>query len=135
MTLKIVDGGISKMLDKLLTAYGNTLVLKLFKSNTTPAAGDTAATYTEADFPGYAASNCTNWTASTVASSVATSSADQKTFSRSSTGTAQNIYGYFVLDSGGNLLFAERDPSAPIPLTNSGDAYLVTPKFTYQSQF
>ena len=31
------------------------LVLKLFKSNTTPAETDTAATYTEADFTGYAA--------------------------------------------------------------------------------
>jgi hypothetical protein len=135
MSLKVVDGGLTKILDKLMTAYGSTLTIKLFKSNTTPAAGDTAGTYTEADFPGYASQTITTWGAATIASSVATSTAEQKTFTRSSTGTVQNIYGYFVLDSGGNLLWAERDPSAPIALTNSGDAYLVTPKFTEESKY
>ena len=135
MSLKIVDIGLNKMLDKLLTAYGTTLVLHLFKSNTTPAAGDTLSTYTEATFPGYASQNVTGWTGATVASSTATSTADQKTFTRSTSGTAENIYGYYITDAGGNLLYAERDPAAPIGLTNSGDAYLITPKLTYKSEF
>lgn len=135
MSLKIVDGGISRMLDKMLTAYGSTLVIKLFKSNTTPAAGDTAGTYTEATFPGYASQSVGTFGASTVASSTATATAAQNTFTRSSTGTTENIYGYYVLDSGGNLLWAERDPAAPIAMTNSGDSYLITPKFTYKSEF
>jgi hypothetical protein len=133
--MKIPDGGLQKLTDKLMTAYGNTMVLKLFKNNITPASGDVAGTYTEADFAGYAASNCTGWTASTMASNTATTTADQKTFTRSSTGAVQNIYGYYVLDAGGNLLFAERDSAAPIPLTNLGDSYLVTPKWTLKSEF
>lgn len=135
MSMKIPDGGLQKLVDKLFTAYGNTCVLKLFQNNITPAAGDAVGTYTEATFAGYASSNCTGWTASTMASSTATTTADQKTFTRSSTGTVQNIYGYYVLDAGGNLLFAERDAAAPIPITNLGDSYLVTPKWTLKSEF
>jgi hypothetical protein len=135
MSLKIVDVGLPKMLDKLLTAYGNTLQLCLFTNNYTPAAGDTLANYTEATFPGYARQAVSNWIPSTVAASVATSNADQKQFQRNATGTGQAVYGYFVLDGAGALLFAERDPAAPITLTNQGDTYLITPKFTYQSLF
>jgi hypothetical protein len=135
MSLKIVDVGITKMLDKLLGAYGNTLQLCLYQNNYTPAAGDTLANYTEATFAGYTRQAISNWIPSTLAASVATSNADQKQFQRSATGTAQTIYGYFVLDGTGNLLFAERDPAAPITLTAQGDTYLITPKFTYQSLF
>ena len=135
MSLKIVDIGLSKMLDKLLTAYGNTMQLCLFQNNITPVGSDTLATYQEATFPGYVRQAITGWLPSTVAASVATSNATQVSFQRSATGTAQTIFGYFVLDGSGNLLFAERDPAAPITLTNQGDTYLITPKFTYLSEF
>lgn len=103
------------------------LVLKLFSSNTTPAEGDTAVTYTEATFAGYAAATLTgaSWNAAS-AGSIAYSA--QQTFTRSTTGTTENIYGYYVVQvTSGTLVYAERDVSAPFAVTNNGDTIKITP--------
>lgn len=103
------------------------LVLKLFSSNTTPAEGDTAGTYTEATFAGYSAATLTgaSWNAASAGS--ITYSA-QQSFARTSTGTTENIYGYFVVQAvSGTLVYAERDGSAPFAVTNNGDTIKITP--------
>lgn len=103
------------------------LVLKLFSSNTTPAEGDTAVTYTEATFSGYAAITLTgaSWNA---ASAGSISYSAQQTFTRNSTGTTENIYGYYVVQAtSGTLVYAERDANAPFAVTNNGDAIKITP--------
>jgi len=136
MSLKVVDVGNKKNLDRLTTAWGNNAILKLFKNNITPAAGDTLATYTECDFSGYAASNCTGWSAAATVSGRASSTAAQKTFTHNTGLTANDIYGYYVVDPDTTtLLWAERDANAPIHVANNGDAYLVTPVFTQASEF
>lgn len=106
-------------------------ILKLFKSNTTPAETDTAATYTEADFTGYSAITLTgsSWNAAT---SGAPSYIDyaQQTFTCSGAGST-DIYGYYIVGTtNGKLLWAERDASAPFTVTTSGDTVKVTPKIT-----
>jgi len=40
-----------------------------------------------------------------------------------------NIYGYMVVDINGFVLWAERDPSAPVLLAHPGDFYPVVPRF------
>ena len=103
------------------------LVLKLFSSNTTPAEGDTAGTYTEATFAGYVAATLTgaSWGA---ASAGTITYGNEQTFTRSTTGTAENIYGYFVVQAtSGTLVYAERDGAAPFAVTNANDAIKITP--------
>ncbi len=111
----------------------NSVAAVAVSSNTTPTTATVLGDLTECDFAGYAAVNVTGWTAPSVAAHVATMTAAPKTFTRSSTGASQNIYGYYVTDSGSTVLYwAERDGNAPIVVTNLGDSYTVTPAMTEQ---
>lgn len=44
------------------------------------------------------------------------------------------VYGYYVVDALGELRFAERDPSAPISMSSSGQLYRVNPHYTRRSE-
>lgn len=105
------------------------LVLRLYQSNTTPAEADTAATYTEATFTGYAAITLTG--ASWGAASAGSISYAQQTFTSSATQTTQNIYGYYLTQvTSGTLVYAERFSDAPNAITNNGDNIKITPTIT-----
>lgn len=106
-------------------------VLDLFKSNTTPAETDTAATYTAADFTGYAQAALTgsSWTVGAGAPSSA--SYAQQTFSSSADQTVQNVYGYYVRQvTSGIIMWAERFTNGPYAIANNGDQVKVTPTIT-----
>src|SRR5262249_55847391 len=105
MTLKLVDTGLQRKLTDLASAWNSTpLKLHLYKSNTTPTTSSTVGSFTESTFPGYAAQNITGWAYDTVAAHVADMIATMNTFTRSTTGTAENVYGYYVTDSAGTTL-------------------------------
>lgn len=105
------------------------LVLKLFQSNTTPAEGDTAVTYTESTFSGYVAATLTG--ASWGAASGGSIAYAQQTFTHNGGGTSNSIYGYFMVQaSSGTLFLAERDGAAPFSMTNNGDNIKITPTIT-----
>lgn len=128
MPLNFPDVGENLVLEMITnkTAPQN-LNLRLFASNTTPADTDTAGSYTEATFPGYGAITLTGASWNSAASGSISYSA-QQTFTRSSTGTTENIYGYYVTQvTSGILLYSERDASAPAPMTSAGDAIKLTP--------
>lgn len=134
MPLLIPNVGEVVLLTNVLA--GGTLenwTLKLFKSNTTPAEGDTAGTYTEADFAGYSAKTLTRsvnpgttWGTPTTSSGTTSSSYAAQTFT-SSDATAQTIYGYFVVGAtSGTLIYAERFDTARTIV--SPDTLTVTPR-------
>lgn len=127
MALNVPDVGENKIVEMVVnkTAPEN-LVLKLYSNNITPADSDTAGTYTEATFAGYSAITLTG--ASWGAASGGVTSFAQQTFTRSSTGTTENIYGYYVIQTtSGVLIWSERDGAAPAAMTNSGDNIKLTP--------
>lgn len=132
MTILVPNNGEGDFLSYALNkSTPENAVLRLFKSNTTPAETDTAGTYTEADFAGYAAITLTgaSWTVSEGAPTEA--SYAQQTFTRSSTGTAQNIYGYYTTRAtSGRIAWVERFSDAPVVLTNANDKINITPKIT-----
>jgi len=117
------------------TLNGGTLenwTLKLFKSNTTPAEGDTAGTFTEADFTGYSAKTLTRsvsgstWATPSTAGGTTSSSYAAQTFT-SSDSTSQTIYGYFIVGATtGTLIYAERFGTARNLV--SPDTLTVTPR-------
>lgn len=132
MALLVPNAAEDVMLQNILnkTAPQNQ-TLKLFKSNTTPAEGDTEATYTEADFTGYASIALTgaSWTITAGAPSEAV--AAEQLFTSSAGGQSQNVYGYFVVQTtSGKILWAERFSNGPYLIQNNGDVIKVTPKFT-----
>lgn len=123
---------------KLLGAFFNNtwpgttkdLTLKLYVNDVTPSTSgaDTAATFTTAVGGGYADITLTNgsWTVSAVGG-VRQAAYAQQTFTFTGPLTTNTIiYGYFVVDHDGDLIFAERAGSTFTP-TNNGDTYKVTP--------
>lgn len=107
------------------------LVLKLYKSNTTPAETDTEATYTEADFTGYSAASLTGSSWSTNSGAPSSASYAQQTFTSSADQSSQSVYGYFVVQaSSGKLVWAERFSNGPYAIANNGDNIKVTPAIT-----
>ena len=130
MALVVPDTGENLALEMVVnkTAAQN-LVLKLFQSNTTPAEGDTAGTYTEATFSGYSAITLTG--ASWGAASGGSIAYAQQTFTHNGGATSNSIYGYYMIQlTSGTLFLAERDGSAPFTLANNGDNVKITPTIT-----
>jgi len=131
MALLMVNQGEEIALQAILnhTAQDEDLELRLYKNDVTPGDSDTEATYTEADFTGYAA--CTLTGASWVITPGAPTEAAyaQQTFTSSAGSQNQDIYGYYVVQSvAGKLLWAERFSDGPYNIANNGDAIKVTPK-------
>jgi hypothetical protein len=136
MALVLADVGADQILksyfNKTQPAGGNNLTLRLFVNNVTPNAtgGDTAATYTEAAGGGYAAVTLTagSWTV-TPANDPSDAIYAQQTFTFTGPLTTNTtIYGYYVTDGDGVLIFSERAGSSFQP-ANNGDTYKITPKF------
>jgi hypothetical protein len=104
--------------------------LRLFVSNHTPVPGDLAATYAaiECAAGGYAAITTNSWAA------VAQNAANQaetdeivRTWTFTGSGLPVTIYGVFFLDVGGNLMFAELNPTGGITITAAGQTFSYQP--------
>lgn len=132
MSLVLVNQGEDLALKALVnhTAPQN-LVLRLFKSNTTPAETDTEATYTEADFTGYSSATLTGSSWSTSGTAPTQAAYAQQSFTSSAGSQNQDVYGYYVTQAtSGKLLWAERFSNAPFNIANNGDVIKVTPQIT-----
>jgi len=129
MAINVPDVGENLALEMIVnkTAPQN-LVLKLYSNNITPSDTDTAATYTESTFTGYAAITLTG--ASWGAASGGSIAYAQQTFTCSGAGS-ENCYGYFVIQtSSGTLLYSERGTGVPFVITTIGDNVKITPTIT-----
>ena len=131
MALVVPDGGEVVALNLLFNKVaGQNQVIDLYQNNWTPAETDTDASYTPANFPGYAAKNLigADWTVTPGAPTQAVAPAQVWTCTGA---TNQNIYGYKVKQvTSGILLFAERLAGVPFNIANNGDNVSVTPTFT-----
>lgn len=130
MALVFPDVGENLALEMIVnkTAPQST-ILKLYQNNITPAEGDTAATYTEATFTGYASIALAG--ASWGAASGGSIAFAQQTFTSTANQTAQLIYGYYVIQTTSTiLLYSERFTDGPYSIANNGDLIKVTPTIT-----
>lgn len=134
MALLVPDVGEVVLLNNLLA--GGVLenwTLKLYKTDVTPAEGDTDASYTVADFTGYSNKTLTravgagNW--STPSTNTGTTSSTYNSGTPQSwtlSGSSQTIYGYFVVGATSTtLLFAEK--FAASRALSDGDTLELTP--------
>lgn len=132
MPLLVPNNGEGDMLSAIVAkAAAENLVLRLFKSNTTPAEGDVAATYTEADFTGYSPLTLTasSWTITEGAPGSA--GYPQVSFTSSAGAQNQNVYGYYLTRAiSGRIAWAERFADGPYNIVNNGDQVKVTPQIT-----
>lgn len=131
MALVVCNNGESIALQYLVNkASPENLILRLFKSNTTPSETDTAGTFTEATFTGYSAITLTgsSWSAPVTGAPTSITYGSQQTFTASAGGQSDNIYGYYMTRATtGDLVWAERDGAAPFAIVNNGDNIKITP--------
>jgi hypothetical protein len=135
MSLVVSDVGKQDLIAPLSTYLAANAVLRLFQNNHVPNHADTAASYTEATFAGYAAINLTTWgTPYLSADFHAWIDETLRTFTSTGSSPANTIYGYFVTKGSGDLLFAEAAAVA-VTINASGQAYSVLPRFSLTSEF
>lgn len=105
--------------------------IHLIKATFTPSSFPDLAALTVADFPGYAPVEASGWTNSHLVSNKARTEADLIPFTRTSTGTAQDIYGIAAEDvsNPGDILFSELW-DAVVTVTNAGEGVNVYPQYT-----
>lgn len=133
MTLVVVDQAEEHFLDLILAVN---YTLRLFKND--PALGLTTvqidalteADFTEADFAGYSAVSLTGGSWTTTPGNPGTGTYATQTFTRSSTGTAQTIYGYYVTRTTGGALEWFEYFSVPIVIEFINEFIKVTPSIT-----
>jgi len=135
MSLILADVGADCILKRYFNdvspSSGKNLTLKLFCTNITPADTDTASTYasSEAQGGGYNAITLTSgsWTV-TVANDPSDAVYTQQTFTFTGALTTNTtVYGYYVVDADGVLIWAEA--FTPFTPANNGDTIKITPKF------
>jgi microcystin-dependent protein len=134
-SLVVVNQGEEAMLD-LVLAVGYTL--RLYKNDViaglTPDQIDalTQAAFTEADFPGYAASAITGGTWTTTQGNPTMGTNTERQFTRSSTGTAQLIRGYYYTRTSDGALQGFEHFEAPISVEFINDRIDITPRVSLE---
>lgn len=133
MTLVVVNQAEEHFLDLILAVN---YTLRLFKNDVTLGLTQvqidalTESSFTEADFTGYSAIALTGGSWTTTAGNPCTGTYAQQTFTRSSTGTAQTIYGYYVTRTTGGALEWFEYFSVPIVIEFINEFIKVTPSIT-----
>lgn len=90
----------------------------------------TTASFTEANFSGYSAKTLTAGSWVTTQADPSTAVYAQQTYTRTVTGAAQTIYGYYVTRTSDGVLMWFEDFTGPLTVTANGDAIAITPTFT-----
>jgi hypothetical protein len=125
----IPDEGEEDMLD---TLFAGDKSLRLFQNNFTPNNASVLLDFTVADFAGYANITLTggSWTTTPGAPSVAAYA--EQTFTRTTTGAVQTIYGYYIVNAGGTKVWAYEKFATAQAVTSAGDTIRVTPRIKLQ---
>jgi hypothetical protein len=139
MAMKIPDIGLFNLLQLFFVAGTLPIRVHLYSNNFTPVAGSVLSDFTEATFTGYSVVNVSAWGTPTGPDGTGHETISATTapvFTRSATGTVQNIYGYYVTNQGGGTLlyWAERFASAPFAMQFNGDNITLNTLFTLKSE-
>lgn len=119
-----------KTLDEIVASGDVWVGLHLFKNNHVPDVTDVNGDYTEANFSGYAAISALSFGAAFVnPDGKGEVDASPESFTHNGGGTSNTIYGAYVTDDGGDVVYAERF-GAPISMASNGDLITYTARVT-----
>jgi hypothetical protein len=136
MSLVIPNGSLTFVLDQLIDGeFGTLQVMHLFQNNVTVSDTTVIGDLEEATFDGYNSQGISGWSDALAVLPRAMTGANALTWAKIIGANPNSIYGYYVTDLDGNLLWCENDPSAPVAMTTPGNTYTVVPRFTIRSEF
>jgi hypothetical protein len=133
MALVIPNASEVKLLNNLLNISAPTnTILHLYSNNLTPSSTTVIGDVTETASGGYAAITLTSssWTVATSGGGITTASYAERTFNIT---TSATIYGYYITNLAGDLLWLERFTAAPFQLPGSGGQVLITSQLSLNS--
>jgi hypothetical protein len=133
MALVIPNASEVKLLNNLLNISSPTnTILHLYSNNLTPSSTTVIGDVTETASGGYAAITLTSssWTVATSGGGITTASYAEQTFNIT---TSATIYGYYITNLAGDLLWLERFTAAPFQLPGSGGQVLITSQLSLNS--
>jgi len=108
--------------------------LRLFKNDHVPDVADVNASYTEANFSGYASHALSTWNAAFLNDDdKGEIDADAHTFTHNGGGTSNTVYGAYVTNNAGDVVYAERF-AAPRVMSANGDSIPYTARVSAVSQ-
>lgn len=135
MTLKIPNVGELLLLKQLRDRLNVISFIRLYKNAYTPIDTSGVSDFEECDFTGYAQQQMTAWSdAVLTAAGRAQIEETARIFSLTGIGS-QDVYGYYVVDNDGALLWAERDDDGPRTVDTTHPDIAVVPRFTFASEF
>ena len=107
-------------------------ILHLYSNNLTPSSTTVVGDVTEVTSGGYAAITLTSssWSVATSGGGVTTASYAEQTFNIT---TSATVYGYYITNVAGDLLWLERFTAAPFQLPGSGGQVLITSQVSLNS--
>jgi hypothetical protein len=135
--VQTIDGDVLTVSTLVASWNGlNPVKIHLIKADWVASTTLVPAGVVEADFPGYAVRTAAGWTAPLVVAGRAVSNADPLVFTRTVTGTAQTIWGYWaeLTSDPGKVYWAEKF-AASVILTVADEACVVYPQYTNITEF
>lgn len=128
---------LQSLMDSWAATFSGALHVRLFKNNLTPTPDNVVGDFTESTFTGYAAISfgslgADGWTDTPIYQWAKT--AGTYTFNGTG-GVNENVYGYYVTDGGGNLLFSHRFAGAPLVCGVGGTSIQVNLTLVNQNLF
>ncbi len=135
MTLVVVNQAEEHFLDLILAVN---YTLRLFKNDVTLGLTATQidalteSSFTEADFAGYSAAALTGGSWTTTPGNPCTGVYAVQTFTRTSTGTAQTLYGYYLTRTSGGALEWFEEFTVPLVIEFINEFVKITPRITLQ---
>lgn len=131
------DKGMKQVMEALrnagLSNYLNTLTLRLYKNDATPAHGDANGVLETADFTGYLDQATTNWGAAVTNGAAPNADVTDLTHTFTATGgaIANTIYGVLLIDGVGDWIAAQRtNLGVPATIDAAGKSYQFQPRLT-----
>jgi hypothetical protein len=133
--LILVNYGVVQCLEILSAFWGGTLRIGLFQNNLNLQHGTIAANIVPCNFSGYGGLlNIAGWLPPTLLNDVGTMLGLFVQWTHDGGPVANDVYGYYVVDVLGELVWAERNVD-PVPVENLGDIYAVVPQFSLSSKY
>ena len=138
MSLIVPLAALPKHLDYLVGAWQTPVTLKLFQNDLTPDADTVLGDFVEADFTGYTSKNASalGFSAAAVVPPRALVSSGPFTWTVGNPVITGNyVFGYYVIDGFGDLLWCERPASGPAPMNLPALQLVMYLQFSDQSLF
>lgn len=136
MSLVLVDAGMLEELDAMRTRWNGIRFAGLFQNDLVVERTTTIGQIEPATFSGYVGLRpLMGWTPATMLGNRAVSTAAPVSWTHNGGGQSNWIFGYYVVNASGVLVWAERRPGPAQALVSAGQTYELVPQFSQGSRF